>query len=89
MPRSFPIVQFPNRPLIASILAAAVAYGTHGQTSSVARLVSRLAFLVWSAQEILDGANWFRRLLGVGGAASVGVELARDRAAAMAPADHC
>jgi len=79
MPRSFPIAQFPNRPLIATILAAAIARGTHGQTSSAARLVSRLALLVWSAQEIVDGANWFRRLLGMGGAAWALAELANTR----------
>lgn len=79
MPRSFPIFQFPNRPLIVTILAAAIAWGTTGKTSSTARLVSRLAFLVWSAEEIVDGANWFRRLLGVGGAALGVTQLARDR----------
>lgn len=79
VPRSFPIVQFPNRPLIATVVAAAVAFGTRGRTSSVARLVSRLALLVWSAEEIVDGANWFRRLLGVGGATWGVADLARGR----------
>jgi hypothetical protein len=80
MPSSFPIVQFPNQPLIATVLAAAIASGTHGRTSLAARLVSRLALLVWSAEEIVDGANWFRRLLGVGGAAWAVAELAGARA---------
>jgi hypothetical protein len=78
MPRSFPIVQFPNRPLIATVVAAAIARGTRGRTSAVAKLVSRLALLVWSAEEIVDGANWFRRLLGLGGAAVGVAQLARD-----------
>lgn len=69
MPRSFPIVQFPNRPLIATILTAVIARSTHGRTAAAATLVSRLALLVWSAEEIFDGANWFRRLLGIGSAA--------------------
>ena len=77
MPRSFPIVQSPNRPLIATVLAAAIARGTRGRTSSAARLVSRLALLVWSAEEIIDGADWFRRLLGVGGAVWAITALAR------------
>jgi hypothetical protein len=80
MPRSFPIFQFPNRPLIATFLGAAIAYGTSGRTSLTARFVSRLALLVWSAEEIVDGANWFRRLLGVGGAALGVSQLARDGA---------
>jgi len=79
MPRSFPIVQFPNRPLIASALSAAIARGTHGQSAAAARLVSRLALLVWSGEEIFAGANWFRRLLGAGGAAWAIAELARGR----------
>jgi hypothetical protein len=79
MPRSFPIVQFPNRPLIATVLAAAIASVTHGETSAAARLVSRLALLVWSAEEIVDGANWFRRLLGLSGAAWGVAQLAGGR----------
>lgn len=67
MPRAFPIVQFPNRPLIATALAAAVACGTSGRTAMAASRVSRIALLVWSAEEIADGANWFRRLVGLGG----------------------
>ena len=79
MPRRFPIVQFPNPPLIATIVAGAIAYGTRGQTSLAARLVSRLALLVWSVEEIVDGANWFRRLLGAGGATLAVADLARMR----------
>lgn len=67
MPR--PIAQFPNRPLIITVLAAAIARGTNGRTAATSKLLSRLAFLVWSGEEIFGGANWFRRLLGVGGAA--------------------
>jgi hypothetical protein len=35
----------------------------------VATFVSRVALLSWAAEEIVAGANWFRRLLGAGGAA--------------------
>jgi hypothetical protein len=79
VPRSFPIVQLPNGPLIATVLAAAMASGTCGQTSSVARLVSCLSLLLWSTEEIIDGANWFRRLLGGGGAAWAVIELDLSR----------
>lgn len=79
MPRSFPILQLPNRPLIATVLATAIASGTRGRTSSAARLLSCLSLLVWSTEEIIDGANWFRRLLGAGGATWAVIELARDR----------
>jgi hypothetical protein len=79
MPRSFPIAQFPNRPLIVTALAAAIAHGTRGRTAAASRLVSHLALLVWSAEEMVDGANWFRRLLGVGGGAWTVAKLAHGR----------
>ena len=67
MPR--PIVQFPNPPLIASIGAGAVARLASGDTARAAAVIADVALLVWAVEEIADGANWFRRLLGVGGAA--------------------
>lgn len=79
MPPTFPIVQFPSRPLIVTALAAAVARRTYGRPAAAARLVSQFALIVWSGQEIFEGANWFRRLLGVGGAAVGIAELARGR----------
>ncbi|HKO27714.1 MAG TPA: hypothetical protein VJU80_09670 [Solirubrobacteraceae bacterium] len=79
MPKSFPILQFPNRPLIVTVIAAAIARGTRGRTAAAATLVSRLALLAWSAEEIFKGANWFRRLIGIGGATYAVAELARAR----------
>ena len=67
MPRRFPIFQFPNRPLIVAGLAGAVAKLAARRYSPVARLVSHLALLVWGLEEVVSGANWFRRLLGLGG----------------------
>lgn len=67
MPRRFPIFQFPNRPLIVAGLSAAVARLADRRYASVARLASHLALLVWALEELLSGANWFRRLLGLGG----------------------
>ena len=68
MPRKFPIFQFPNPPLIAAVLTGAIGRTTRGPVSHNATLLSRLALLLWSAQEMATGVNWFRRLLGtVGG----------------------
>jgi hypothetical protein len=67
MPRRFPIFQFPNPPLIVAGLAAVAAGLTGRRYSPVAGLVSRLALLVWALEEVVSGANWFRRLLGLGG----------------------
>jgi hypothetical protein len=64
MPRQFPIFQFPNPPLIATMAAAAIAKITQGTPSDAAMQLSRLGLLWWSAGEILSGANWFRRSLG-------------------------
>jgi hypothetical protein len=72
MPRRFPIFQFPNPPLVATMAAAAIARMTQGKASRTAMRLSRLGLLWWSAEEIISGANWFRRLLGaVAGAYSV------------------
>ena len=73
MPRRFPIFQLPNPPLIATMVAAAIARITRGTPSHVATQLSRLCLLWWSSQEIMSGANWFRRLLG---AAAAGYSLA-------------
>jgi hypothetical protein len=75
MPRRYPIMQFPNKPLLIAMLAGAAARTAHGRTARGAALVSALAQLVWARQEITDGANGFRRLLGVAGAARAGVAL--------------
>jgi hypothetical protein len=65
MPRQFPIFQFPNPPLIAAMLAGAIGRTARGPLSRNATLLSRLALLLWSAEEIANGVNWFRRLLGI------------------------
>lgn len=65
MPRRFPIAQFPNPPLLAAISAMAVAARTSGDAARAARIVADLAVLLWAYQEVTDGANWFRRLLGL------------------------
>lgn len=77
MPRRYPIVQFPNAPLMMAMLFGAVARLTRRPTAGAAPVISALAQLVWAYQEITDGVNGFRRLLGVAGAAQAGAALAR------------
>jgi hypothetical protein len=67
MPRRFPIFQFPNPPLIAAMLAGALGRTARGPLSRNATLLSRLALLLWSAEEMATGVNWFRRVLGTMG----------------------
>ena len=68
MPRRFVVAQFPNPPLIAALSAGVVARLSGGEVARAAGLISDVALLVWAYEEIVDGANWFRRLIGVGGA---------------------
>lgn len=64
LPPAFPIVQFPNAPLILAFLAAAAASHIHGANRSYATAVAYLAMAIWAYEEFVRGVNWFRRLLG-------------------------
>lgn len=64
-PRRFAIVQFPNAPLIIAFLAGEVAKHTHGLDHAYASSTTYLALGVWAYLELVDGSNWFRRLLGL------------------------
>ena len=64
-PRRFPIVQFPNLPLIVGLLAGAVGNLLGGRGHSYAMSISYLALTVWAYEEVTHGVNRFRRLLGV------------------------
>jgi hypothetical protein len=75
-PRSFPIVQFPNALLILAFLAGQVAGRVHGQGHADASAISYLALTVWAYEELVDGVNWFRHLLGFVYVTSTAVHLA-------------
>jgi hypothetical protein len=75
-PRRFPIVQFPNDPLIVAFVAGRLALMLHGSGSLDAHAVSYLAMAIWAYEEFAHGINWFRHLLGVAYLASTGVHLA-------------
>jgi hypothetical protein len=64
-PRSFPIVQFPNLPLIVAFLAAEGGRFVHGGGHAYTRSVAYLAMTIWAYEELANGVNWFRRLLGL------------------------
>lgn len=76
-PRRFPIVQFPNVPLIISLLAGTVGRFLHGSAHSYATSVSWLALTIWAYEELIHGVNWFRRLLGLAFLALLIVRVAR------------
>ena len=64
-PRRFPIVQFPNVPLLAAIVAGRATDVAPGRTGPYLLSVSYLAMTVWAYEELVHGVNWFRRLLGL------------------------
>ena len=72
-PRRFPIVQFPNPPLIVALIAAAAVPLLHAEAHSYARSISYLGVAVWAYEELTHGVNWFRRLLVLAFAVVAGV----------------
>ena len=75
-PKRFPIIQFPNAPLVVAFIAGMIAGETHGLGHAYARSLSYLSLGVWAYLELVSGVNWFRRLLGLGYASSTIVHLA-------------
>jgi hypothetical protein len=75
-PKRFPIIQFPNAPLIIAFIAGMAAARTDGLGHAYAQSVSYLSLAVWAYLELVSGVNWFRRLLGIGYIASTTVHLA-------------
>jgi hypothetical protein len=74
-PRRFVIVQFPNAPLIIAFLAGEVGKHTHGASHAYGSSLSYLALGIWAYLELVDGLNWFRRLLGLAFGVSTTVHL--------------
>jgi hypothetical protein len=65
-PRSFPIAQFPNPPLLVAFAGWGLAAVTHGTAHEVGRSVFVVGLGVWALLEAVAGVNWFRRLVGAG-----------------------
>jgi hypothetical protein len=64
-PRRFPIVQFPNLPLIVAFLAGAASTHAGGSVHPYLVSLSYLAMTIWAYEELAHGVNWFRHLLGL------------------------
>jgi hypothetical protein len=63
-PERYPLIQFPNAPLIVALVAAVVARVTDGTVQDGARIVTEVGVIMWALMEIARGANAFRRVLG-------------------------
>jgi hypothetical protein len=75
-PQSYPIVQFPNAPLILAFVSGLVAHQGHGREHFDAQAVSYLSMAVWAYLELFQGVNAFRRLLGLAYTVSTAIHLA-------------
>ena len=64
-PPQYPVAQAPNAPLIVAFAALLVAALTDGSVHAYARAAFYAALAVWGWQEMTDGANAFRRVMGV------------------------
>ncbi len=58
------IVQFPNIPLVVWIIATALRWLVHGNMDTALGVIAALALVVWAGDEIVRGANPWRRFLG-------------------------
>jgi hypothetical protein len=75
-PRAYPIVQFPNAPLILAFASGLLAHHSHGSVHFYAQAIAYLAMAVWAYLELFQGVNAFRRLLGLAYTISTLVHLA-------------
>ena len=75
-PASFPLVQFPNVPLFVAIGGAVASRLTDGTAHDYARAVFYVGLTAWAYEELVDGTNWYRRILGAAGLVYVIVKLA-------------
>ena len=66
-PRSFPVIQFPNPPLLIALVARLAAAFFTGTPAEILLAVFVVTLGVWAWLELFEGVNWFRRVLGAAG----------------------
>lgn len=64
-PPRYPVAQAPNAPLLVAFAALLAAALTDGSAHAYARGVFYAALAVWGWQEMSDGANIVRRVMGI------------------------
>ncbi|WP_036726184.1 hypothetical protein [Patulibacter minatonensis] len=74
-PASYPVVQFPNAPLLVAIGASLFAKAASGDASDLLAAVSRVGVTIWAYLELAHGDDAFRRVLGAGGLVYVAVAI--------------
>ena len=76
-PPAFPLVQFPNAPLLVGLGGSLVAALTEGSLRSCALVAAHAGLLTWAWKEVSGGVNWVRRALGAGGLVYLAATIAR------------
>jgi hypothetical protein len=76
-PEAYPIAQFPNPPLIIGLLALGLRYLASGAWADALSAVGYVFIAIWAYLELTDGANAFRRVLGIAGLAYIVVVIAQ------------
>lgn len=78
-PRRFPLVQFPNPPLMLAIAGWGLSSGSTGTVHDVSRVIFMIGLAAWAVEEAASGSNWFRRLLGAGALVWLGTQVTGAR----------
>jgi hypothetical protein len=74
-PARFPVVQVPNAPLLAALVASLVAAVSNGSLHFYARSAFYIGLAAWAWLEFVDGTNWARRVLGAAGLVYIVIKL--------------
>jgi hypothetical protein len=77
-PARYPLVQFPNAPLLAALAGAVAGRVLHGTAHDAARAVFYTGLAVWAGVELTQGVNAVRRLAGAGVLAYLAVRLVQS-----------
>jgi hypothetical protein len=64
-PQRYPLVQFPNPPLMVALLASVVGWFVSGDAQDYVTAIGIVGITVWAWQEAVDGVNLFRHVLGI------------------------
>ncbi|PTL60392.1 hypothetical protein [Paraconexibacter algicola] len=77
-PRSYPVAQFPNAPLLVYLAAWLGRQLSDGDTRTAFDALGRVALACWAYDELRYGVNLFRRGLGAVALVAITVGLAAD-----------
>jgi hypothetical protein len=75
-PPQYPLVQFPNAPLLIALAASLVGMFVHGTAHDYAQGVTLAGLAAWAWEELAGGVNLFRRVLGLAGFVYVAIRIA-------------